>query len=172
MQAASLGTLDGFRNVVPLGVSANLCNALVGLSLNEPGRRPLTFGFSWSRGRPQMANVPTTVAILADALPVLEEAGRLLRETSVWDNTEVRGVVVRLDRPEGVSEGTVTLFGFVEGQDRKVQIHLHGSEYDLAIQAHKDGSQVLCAGNLRKEGRSFVLQQPREFQIVGDDWAG
>jgi hypothetical protein len=96
-------------------------------------------------------------------------ARRLLRETSVWEDIEVRGVVIRLDRPENSSVGTVTLFGVIEYKDRKVQIQLQGSDYDHAIQAHKDGSQVVCKGNRRNEGRSFVLQQAREFEGIGDE---
>jgi hypothetical protein len=168
-EAASTGKLGVFRQAVSAGVSANLCSALAGLSPNEPGRSPLSFEFTWSRTRPQLGTIPAKVAILADALPIIDEAGRLLRETSVWEDIEVRGVVIRLDRPENSSVGTVMLFGVIEDKDRKVQIQLQGSDYDHAIQAHKDGSQVVCKGNLRKEGRSFVLQQPHEFEVIGDD---
>ena len=34
-------------------------------------------------------------------MPILEEAGRLFREKTPLEEAEVRGVVKRLDRPEG-----------------------------------------------------------------------
>jgi hypothetical protein len=84
------------------------------------------------------------------------------------EDAEIVGVVVRLDRPDQAVEGTATVFGIVEGQPRKIQITLSGADYDKAIQAHKDGSQVFCMGNLSKQGKSFVLKNPHGFTLVAD----
>jgi len=104
----------------------------------------------------------------AVTIPVIADAGRILREMASRDDTEVRGVVVRLGRAEGASTGRATVLGLVEGRPGKVVMELGAQDYDRAIQAHRDHLPVVCVGEIRQNGTSFVLSNPRGFSVVPD----
>jgi hypothetical protein len=42
----------------------------------------------------------------------------------------------------------------------KVSMELEPEQYDLAIQAHRDESQILCIGTLVKDKKTYVLVNP------------
>ena len=126
--------------------------------------------FSWSRGRPiEPSGVEDNIAFSPDSMPVIEEAARLFRETTPREDFELRGPVVKLERPEGAPIGRVTVLGFVEGEPRRVTLELCGPEYHKAIEAHDQGQIVFCVGSLVREGRAYALQNPRNLQIESDE---
>jgi hypothetical protein len=112
--------------------------------------------------------MPHRIRLQGDAIPLIEEAGRLFRETSPVDDFELQGAVIGLHRPEGVAIGRITVAGFVEGQARKVLIDLAEPDYSKAIAAHDQQTIVVCTGELVKQGRSYRLQNPRQFRLRGD----
>jgi hypothetical protein len=165
--AAAQGDMKPFIDAVQWGVSANLCEAIVRISAvgADDG---VDVGIAWSPSRAIIAEVPSRIRLQADTIPLIEEAARLFRETSAIDDFELQGVVIGLARQEGASVGRVTVAGFVEGQARKVQIELADSEYAKAIAAHEQQAIVVCIGELVKNGRSYRLQNPRQFRSRGD----
>jgi hypothetical protein len=168
-KGAVSGGVDAFQEAVPKGVSANLCDAIVGISMGGESSRNIEVDFSWSRTRPAFDQLPRKVVLTADAMPVIEEAGRYLRETSPREEFELRGPVIRLDRIEGADVGTITVHGFVDDQPRKVSLDLSETEYHLAVQAHEARQTVACYGVLVREGRSFRLKNPRELVIESEE---
>lgn len=76
----------------------------------------------------------------------------------------IDGLVTGLQREDG-SEGLVTITGLVEGSLRRVKVFLSGSDYDRAIEAHRNRSLVHCEGDLVKEGRHYFLRHLRGFSI-------
>ena len=53
-----------------------------------------------------------------------------------------------------------------EGKPHRVVVELGDPKYHLAIQAHKQGKALRCFGLLVRDGRSLVLQEPREIAVV------
>ena len=149
------------------GVSANLCEALVGLAQVSPSDG-LDIGISWSPNRAVAGSTPQRVVLSADTIPLIKEAARLFRETGPVEDFELQGGVVGLSRGEGAPIGRVTVAGFIEGRARKVLIDLPEPDYTTAWRAHKAEAIVLCTGELVKEGRSFRLLNPRHFRMLGD----
>lgn len=165
--AAAQGNMQPFIDAVQWGVSANLCDAIVRIShvsINEG----VDVAIAWSPSRMVAAETPHRIRLQGDAIPLIEEAGRLFRETSPLDDFELQGAVIGLRRPEGGSIGHVTVAGFVEGQARKVLIDLQEPDYSKAIAAHEQQTIVVCTGELVKQGRSYRLQNPRQFRLRGD----
>jgi hypothetical protein len=150
---------------IAAGVSANLCQALVGMAGEGDAVQGLQFDFSWSALRPAPEALPRRVRVLADALPIIREAGRILQETSPQEEFVLRGMVVRLERPEGAAVGTVGIVAYIDGRPRRVNVELRGPDYDLAIRAHQEGQPVVCTGELVREGRALVLRNPRDFGL-------
>jgi len=166
-QAAATGRLDAFEEGIASGISANLCNALVGMIEDREFVRGLDFGFSWSRTRPLVQEaIPQHVFISPDSFPVIEEAGRRLREISPQEEFELVGIVVKLDR--GIEErvGRVTVLGFIEDRPHNIRLELSGDDYSTAVTAHDERKLIQARGDLFKEGRSYVLKDPRGIRII------
>ncbi|MBF0614324.1 MAG: hypothetical protein G8237_11205 [Magnetococcales bacterium] len=163
-QAAVSEDLQSFNDAITEGVSANLCEAITGLAgwLGEYARR-VDISFSWSRYRPVVQEMPTRVVFQEDRMPVIAEAGRLLRENSLLEDCDLQGPVVKLERHEGQGKGRVTILGFVDEKPRKISMLLDEQDYQIAIDAHGKGQTISCSGTLRKAGRGFELQSCRFF---------
>ncbi|MER9124262.1 hypothetical protein NKH81_14360 [Mesorhizobium sp. M0959] len=166
--AAVEGNMAPFQAAVSRGVSANLCDAVVGLSAVSPGEG-LDIQVSWSRTRPVDNDTPSKVTLGSDSIPLIEEAARQFRETASLEDVDVEGVVTRLDRGPAASEGDVTITGSVDGQMRRITLRLGSDTYRHAIQAHDERRTVRCTGELVKEGRGYRLKDPRHFEIIAVD---
>jgi hypothetical protein len=164
------GSMDmrPFEAAVPRGVSANLCEAVVGLStVGSDGA--LDVQVAWSRSRPAGGNLAERVFLDSDSIRIIEEAGRRFRATSTIDDYEVQGSVMRLERGADATEGDVTIMAYIDDQPRRVVVRLGPENYSQAVQAHDERRLVACAGDLAREGKIYRLQSPRRFEVLGDD---
>ena len=169
--AAATGRIDSFVRAVPSGVSANLCDALAGMGSFTEGGRALDIQFSWSRSRPLASEsmVPSKIIFNTDVFPVLRQAAVYLKESSPREEFEIRGSVVKLERPEGAEIGKATIHGLIDDQPRKVVVELRDVDYHQAVTAHDQDRFVRCSGLLVREGRGFRLHKPYDFTIEKDD---
>ena len=165
-RAIASATLEPFRDAVRLGVSANLCDAVVGLAGSTGESRGIGLYFTWSRSRPFNGDDHHGILLPADMMPVIQEAGRVLREEAPVEEFELQGVVVALDRPAGAEIGTITVLGFVEERPRRISIELREPDYTTAVNAHATRQSVFCYGVLQKIGRSFSLIRPHDFGLA------
>jgi hypothetical protein len=157
-KAALTQRMAAFDEAVPQGVNANLCDAVVGLWGGDEMERSLDFSFSWSPTRPITA--PRRVSFSSDRMPVIREAGRVMREQAPTPDFELLGAVVKLERPEGAPTGKVTIARYGDEGPRRVTLELGGSEYHTAVEAHDQGKTIRASGTLVKVGRSFALNNP------------
>ena len=164
--SAAAGTMDYFTEAIARGVSANLCEAIVGMS-ESGGGKGLEIGLRWAPARPARGTPPVKVSFPADTIPLIGEAARIFRKTPTQEGFEVEGYVVTLSRREvsGEGGGFATVLSIVEGNTRLISIGLDAEDYDSAILAHKNGIRVRCYGNLAKQGGQFVLANPRGFEL-------
>ena len=163
--AASKATFDAFANGVSEGVSANLCDALVGMGRHLSDSASLSVEVSWARTRATRKGVVSQVAFPREFIPIFEEAARLFRERSPFEEFEVRGVVKRLDRPEGADTGTATVVAPIDNRFRPVSMILGGTDYQVAIQSHDRRVPMIAEGILTKQGRSLILQNPMNVRL-------
>lgn len=167
-RSAATGKFDDFRDAVNVGVSANLCEAIVGLSRFAAPSKGLAFDFSWARNRPTPQKTPGRITLPVDAVPVIQEAGRVLRATSPQEDFFLYGPVVRLERESDGIPGRIIVLAFVDGTTRKVSVVLAPDDYVQAIQAHEKSIPITCEGDLLKEGRSYILSNPHHFRFESD----
>lgn len=168
--AASVATrADGihvFRRGVERGISANLCEALA--ELGGETRRSVTISFAWSLTRPG-PNDLFSVTFDDDAMPIISEAARLLRETSPQQDVVLTGSVYRLERSDDETDpGRISVVGVVDNELRRVTLDLNPEDYNNAITAHRDGIAVSVRGDLVREGRGFALASPRDFRLLSE----
>jgi hypothetical protein len=162
--AAVSGSLDVFQAAVGMGVSANLCEALLGMS-GGAAAHGVEFSFSWapSSRAPDCARAPQRFS--ADAMPYLEQVSRFFRQTSELEEVEVFGIVHKLEHI-GTDAGRVTIFGTADSERRNVTTELAGEFHKLAIRSYEERLTIACVGELSKEGASYRLKNARDFRIV------
>jgi hypothetical protein len=162
--AAVDGDMTAFQIAVNRGVSANLCEAVIGLSDVSLGEG-LDIQISWSRTRPVDDKIRSRVILGNDSIPIIKEAARLFREFAPLEDVEIEGFVTRLDRGREAQEGDVTIEASLEGKLRRIALRLSAETYTRAVQAHDERRPVRCTGELVKEGRGYRLNDPRHFEF-------
>ena len=169
-EVAATGRIEPMRRAVQLGVSANLCEAIIGLHEGS-GERGIEFAFSWAPLRQPPAGVPRSASITPDVISIIRETARIFRETETASGIELLGVVRRLDH-QGGDRGRIVLATSVEGAPRNVTVDLSGVDHSLAVRSYEDRIPLTCVGELKREGRAWLLENPRELQLVNEDSAG
>jgi hypothetical protein len=155
--------MEPFTAAVREGVSSNLCNALAEIGGGmEEGH--IEVGFTWARSRKAPEGTISRVVIPYDAVPVMREAARVLREIYADNDFELAGPVVRLESADSAAGGEVLVYAEVDTW-RRVKVYLGAHDYQLAVMAHKTGLEVSCRGRLEKEGRYFTLKDVRGFGL-------
>jgi hypothetical protein len=160
--------MQPFQNAIGEGVSANLCDSLVGLASVSSSDR-LEMQISWARTRPISAPLHTRVVFESDTIPVIQEAARVFREVAPIEDVEVAGFVVGTGREITESQGDITLDALLDGSMHRIVISLGPEDYSLALKAHDERRVVMCVGDLAKQGRGFRLQNPRYFKMLDPD---
>jgi hypothetical protein len=183
VSAASIAASDAavtqdfarFNEVVDDGVSANLCDALVGL-VGDPHerQRTLELSVSWSRSRPLQSigglTPPSRVKLSADVMPVLFEASRWFKEIAPLEDFDLVGQVIGTHRHhEQAGPGRITVEAVVEDRIRNVTIELNEQDYAVALEAHRDRKPVSCTGEIVKTVRSLRLNNPRGFALYSKE---
>ncbi len=163
---AAIATADfaPFPAAVDQGVSANLCEAIVGLS-RQTRAENVTVSVAWSPSREIAEQLPSRFRFSVDAVAVIAEAARIFRDRAPREEFELHGVVVGLQRPEGAPAGIVKVAAIVDGILRNVRLELAGDDYSHATRAHEAERRVACLGDLVREGRLLVLKNPHGFEV-------
>ncbi|HAA57466.1 MAG TPA: hypothetical protein DCE42_22060 [Myxococcales bacterium] len=150
-----------------LGLSSNFLSALS--ALNPPqGRGTLEVQFDWSSTR-SLPHVPKSFLRFGeDLFHPLNEAARVLRDTTPVPDYQLEGFVVRLERAEGDQSGTIVLATTLEEQSgtSKVYMTLPPELYALALEAHKEDLSVRVTGTLVRRRRRLLLKNPGGFSII------
>ena len=87
-RSAITGNAAPFQEAVPHGVSANLCEAIVGLN-DGGGNTGIEVSFSWALTRQAPANVAKKILLSPDVISYCSEAAKIFRATSVIEDVEV-----------------------------------------------------------------------------------
>jgi hypothetical protein len=138
---AASGNIDPMREAISEGVSANLCEAIMGLHRGS-GEQGVDFSFSWAPSRGIPTGVPRHVSILPDAIPIIQETARVFRETATVENTEIFGTIQRLEDFSG-RQGRVTVFGIADGQQRTVHMQLTDHGKPISILESAPGAKLI-----------------------------
>lgn len=158
--------MEPFGAAVTNGVSANLCEALVGL-YNQADIKSLAFRMTWARTRQHDPHMISEAQITHDIMPLIEEGGRWLRRTAPIENTTVAGMPFILEHQYGQGR-QIIVSTIIDGKPRTVHIDLTEAEYNRAIEAHRSEKMIKCDGILTREGRRFTLTQPSPIEVIQD----
>jgi hypothetical protein len=164
-ESAASGQIEPFRRQTQNGVSANLCDAVAEM-LEATAAEAIRASFSFASRRPLATRVARNVVFTPDLSALLREAAARLREEVTYPATEIVGPVVKLDSAEPARGGEVIVLAAVNGKRRHVHLALDADAYRKVVMAHLASEQVRFAGELVREGRSWVLRNPRDFAAV------
>ncbi|MDM8551414.1 hypothetical protein QUF72_15115 [Desulfobacterales bacterium HSG2] len=157
---------EPFQEIVSEGVSANLCDAVTDAD-DKSRYRPLGVSVSWSY-IPLRKKVCDRVDFPTDIMPYIGKAARLFREKNP-EEFFLEGYVTRLHREEKHGNGIITVVCIADGKKRRVRIKLNKNDYNEAVEAHRNGFEIRCRGELIKEGNSFRLDNPFNFKVIQDE---
>ena len=161
-QRAVGGDVAAFNEVIALGVSANLCEAVAGLaeSLDR-----FDVSFSWALARPsEEQRGPVTFSRIDG--PLLREVAQNFRSIEPQYDQRLQGFIYALARPQDDEEGTVRLRTRVAGAQRSVAAVLNRFDYPRAIEAHATGAMVSLLGDLAQLGQNWHLRNARLVEIL------
>jgi hypothetical protein len=164
-ESAASGQIEPFRRRARDGVSANLCEAMAEM-IDATAAETIRASFSFASRRPLAARVPRAVVFTSDVAVLLREAAARLREEATYPATQLVGPVVKLDSAAPAHGGEAVVYAAVDGKRRYIRVALGAEPYRTAINAHLAGAPVRCAGDLVREGRSWILRNPRDFTAV------
>ena len=159
------GDTKAFSKAVPLGASANLCEALV--QMVEPFAT-LDVSMTWARTRP-MSPARQVVGFANDDVSILREVARSFRSREPQHDVLLFGSVRQLKRDDSEDDGTVTIRASVDGKIQSVMAVLTQPDYDRAIQAHKEKAPVILEGDLDRFGQRWRLLNPRIVEVIHDE---
>ena len=159
---------DSFDDAVQKGVSANLCDALIGLS-GEAKNRDVKITISMSKAEPILENAHFEHSFYSSNVPYLQKASDYYKEKYVLLDQKVSGLVIKLSHEEDEDYGVVTIEALVGDIEKNVSIQLPTIEYWEAHSAHKKLQLIECIGDLHVTPRSARLINIRGFRVFGVD---
>lgn len=157
-------SLRVFDAAVQRGASANMCDALLGLSGADRNR---SFEIKvTSDTSPMFISEAKIFSFDANYIEKLTQASAYYKEDYVLADRRLTGFVKKLSRPQGDNAGTITIQCTVEEVERLVNIDLEGEDYHNAVLAHDKQSYVQCTGDVHIKSRSARLLNLQGFKVV------
>jgi hypothetical protein len=155
-----------FEELVPIGVSANLCDALAQIA-EVSNDRAIDVNLTWSWRSLVEHQKSVTTVIPPIITPALRDMSKYLRVMQPEPNVQLTGTVVKLSNLEqaGADFG-LGIEAQVDGRLRKIALELKAEARAIASEAWESGATVLCIGTLDRRKSPYRLVQPTTFEIV------
>jgi len=142
-----------FEEVIDRGVSANLCDALCGLSGSNKSRAFNIF-IALAGSESDNQELPKKFSFKPSKVPLLEIASSYYKGKYTINDYEVHGLVSKMKHLPDDEYGEITVKSLVRGVDKNVVIQLPLDNYWQAVRAHECSHLVNCKGVLNVTPRS------------------
>lgn len=149
------GDLKEFDQAVNEGVSANMCDALLGFS-GEERKREFEVSVSGAMNPMFPPEVKRFNFGRVD-LEVLESVSGYYKDDYVVSSVTLIGYVTKLTRATGDMAGTVVIDPWFGGVEKKVKVMLEGPEYHEAVLAHDKSMLVKITGDVHVKSKSATM---------------
>ena len=164
-EAVAGDALESFRQAVPHGVSANLCDAVAGLARKGEG---IEIGLSWADVRPPS---PSNLAnpkfqFTEHAADVLGEAAKTIRRDEPSFDESVIAQVVKLEREPDEFDGSATLLCIRRGNPIRMQVQFEELYYNTVIKAFQTRDLISVDGDIYRLGNGYSLRNPRNLRLL------
>lgn len=156
-----------FEEAILSGVSANLCDAIIGIS-GSAHNRDVEISIELAASERDSQEIVKHHRFLSQHIPILNTASEYFKGNFIIKNYEAYGLVTRMDHEATEEYGVIRVASLVNGTTKNISIQLNLDDYWEAVKAHKPKLPVSCHGDLHVTPRSATLVDPRGFAIVGD----
>jgi flagellar biosynthesis regulator FlaF len=156
-----------FDEAVSKGVSANMCDALLGLS-GDNKTRSFSISIAASTIEPSRLDSSNHYDFTPEGVAIMEKVSEHFKDNYVLENCTLLGEVTKLDRPSDAENGYVTIATTLRGVAKNVVFELVQSDYCEAIHAHEGKLHVECKGDIHVSPRTTRLLNPTEFRVLRD----
>ncbi|MCU8073755.1 hypothetical protein ACGMNB_16870 [Shewanella oncorhynchi] len=154
------------ESIVESGVSANLCDALVGLS-GTAKTRSFTISIYLAGAEADIQNMPKQFNFCSEQVPTLELASAFYKGNYVIKAYEAFGLVSRMTHLPDDDFGEITVRSLVRGVEKNVVMQLALNDYWDAVHAHERKEFVSCKGALHVTAKSAKMLDSHNFKVVG-----
>lgn len=159
--------LVSFEGAISCGVSANLCDAIIGMS-GALMSRDVEISIELGASEKDSQEIIRTHRFTSGHIPMLSTASEYYKGNFVIKNYEASGLVIRMDHEPTEDFGVIRVTSSVNGTDKNISIQLNLDDYWEAVKAHKPRLPVVCQGDLHVTSRSAILADPRNFRVIHD----
>lgn len=167
-----LKIVDGFKT----GLNANACEELADL-VEAPSVGDVLFeiAFSPEWGAPDGIGPEMSAEIRqARSGSVIREASRLLRHIEFEKHRTIRGTIYTLRTKENPSDlfsntvprEVVIATDLEEFGSINVRVFLPPEDYLRALEAHREGREIVVRGELERSGRGWSLENARDLIVL------
>lgn len=161
--------LSVFDSAIEAGASANICDALVGLSGTNQSRE-FAVSISPSPLEPIPQRIPFQYNFGVKSVAVIERAADYFKEKFILHDQVIQGYVKRLDRVPSSETGVVSIATTLLGKgDKNVSVEFSGEFYIEAIHAHERKLVVECRGDIHVSSRTARLLNASGFRVFGNE---
>jgi hypothetical protein len=144
-------------------VSSNLCLALAKLAQREG----VDLSVSWSPADPEPS--PAVLRLSREDAGLLHQVAQEMKATEPEPDFQLEGVVTNISSPQQKADGMLLIEALLNGSVKKVRVEFGAKDRDTVFEAGKNKLWIKVVGELRREGKKLVLQNPRELEIVQPD---
>lgn len=162
------GRNSSFDRAVEQGVSANLCDALIGIS-GKTRSRDVKITITLSRAEGELERDQFEHQFTSSMVPYLQIASDYYKEKVVLLDQVVSGLVTKLSHEEEENVGMVTIEATVNGVEKSVSIELPTDKYWQSHRAHKMLHIIECLGDLQVTSRSAKLVNVKDFRVISNE---
>lgn len=156
-----------FEEAINNGVSANLCDALIGIS-GSKGHRDIEISLQLAGVEDNSQEIIKKHYFLSRHISVLKTASEYYKGNYTIEKYSVRGLVIRMDHTPSEEYGVIRVASLVNGLLKNISMQLDLNDYWLAIRAHESNELVKCLGDLVVTSRSANLIEPKGFEVIED----
>lgn len=152
------------------GISSNLCDAVAEM-LPNADQSEVEISVAWARTRQNYPKqVPARVTVASAEAGTIRAVAQKLRERQSKSPQTVQGAII------GLSGDTTSMFdGFVgtvrihsPQYDHQVTVKLGRPDFQLALDAYREGKRIKVTGYVRRMGKTIELLQPKGFSLISD----
>ncbi|ELW76886.1 TPA: hypothetical protein PJH62_000900 [Acinetobacter nosocomialis] len=149
-----------FQESVSNGVSANLCDSLIGMSgKNENYDIEISI-------KSRKTKVTSTHLFNSSSIQYMKIATDFLKGQNSIENYTVIGTVINLKQQPNENYGTVTIKFKHDGKIRSIKLRLENSDYLEAVKAHANKKTVSIKGDLYISGKNTDLLNFKKLIIT------
>ena len=130
----------------------------------SPGK--ISLDVTWAPTLPISIEVPQPIEFSYKEIPILIEATRFLRASSPLEGLAITGVITDLHREQEAQDGTITVYGVVDGRLRRILLPLTVSDYQVAIEARREKRGVYLVADIVREGRQYNAINISDFRLT------